>query len=55
MKNEKVVMIIYACMKIISVFLGPFWVAYFVTVSLQNIYSLSFFNILNYFFYVCLE
>ena len=53
MKNEKTVMIIYACMKIISVFLGPFLVAYFVSVSLENINSLSLFNILNYLF-LCL-
>ncbi len=53
MKNEKAVMIIYACMKIISLFLGPFLVAYFVSVSLENIYSLSVFNIFNYLF-LCL-
>ncbi len=53
MKNEKAVMIIYACMKIISLFLGPFLVAYFVSVSLENIYNLSIFNILNYLF-LCL-
>lgn len=57
MKNEKAVMIIYACMKIISLFLGPFLVAYFVSVSLENIYSLSIFNMLNYLFlcYLFLE
>ena len=51
MKNEKIVMIIFACMKIISVFLGPFLVAYFVSVSLENIYNLSLFNIFNYLFF----
>lgn len=50
MKNEKLVMIIYACMRIINVFLGPFLAAYFITVSLENVTTLSLFNILNYVF-----
>lgn len=48
MKNEKMVMIIYACMRIINVFLGPFLVAYFITVSTESIIDVSCFNILNY-------
>ena len=47
MKNERLVMIIFACMKIINVFLGPFLVAYFITASAKSIIDVSCFNILN--------
>ena len=30
MKNRQAIMIIYICMKIIDIFLGPFLVAYFI-------------------------
>ena len=43
-------MIIYICMKIIDIFLGPFLVAYFVKISTQTIVDLSIFNIMNYLF-----
>lgn len=48
MKNKQAIMIIYVCMKIINIFLGPFLVAYFIKISTQTIVDLSIFNILNY-------
>lgn len=48
MKNDRMVMIIFACMKIINVFLGPFLVAYFIITSTKSIIDVSCFNILNY-------
>lgn len=48
MKNKQAIIIIYVCMKIINIFLGPFLVAYFVKISAQTIVDLSIFNILNY-------
>lgn len=50
MKNRQAIIIIYICMRVIDIFLGPFLVAYFVKISTQTIVDLSIFHIMNYMF-----
>lgn len=47
-REENVLIAINACTKIISLFLGPFLIAYFIKISLNSMFYLSIYNIYNF-------
>lgn len=50
MKHSNTIILIEACNKIISIFIGPFLVAYFIKVSADSMVDLAVYNIYSYIF-----